>query len=332
MAWMAWRRKGLRTARLTAALTVAVLAATLAAAAPVRAADSSAPSLPDYTARVNDYTGTLSDQDKQAIESYLGELEAQTGAQGAVAVVATTAPLEPVEYKVKLFDKWHPGQKGKDNGFLILVAMRERRVEVATGYGLEGILPDAKVGRILDREVMPRFKQGDFGGGILAGAKAMGAEIAKESGQTPPGGQPPSLPPAARSLGSLLWLVILIPALVLGGVFLLIVLAALGFFRPRCPNCGGRMLVTDSVLRHATLDEEGVGVKTLRCPRCGRTDQREYVIHRQSPVLIDPNIRRRGGGGGWGGLGGFGGGNKSGGGWGGFGGGNTGGGGGGRSW
>lgn len=302
----------------------AALALVLAVTAQPALATSGDPALPDYTARVNDFTGTLSTAQKQAIESYLAGLEERTGAQGAVALMPTTAPLEPVEYKVKLFDKWKPGQKGKDNGFLVLVAMQERRVEVATGYGLEGILPDAKVGRILDRSVMPRFKQGDIGGGLLAGVEAIGAEIEKDAGLTPSG------PPADTTGGGFnpLWLLAL-PVVILGGLFTLVTMAALGMFRPRCPACGARMLVTDRVLRHASLVEEGAGLKVRRCPRCGHEDQREYVIHRQTPIVAVPNSRR-GGRGGWGGMGGMGGGGN--GGWGGFGGGNTGGGGAGRGW
>lgn len=327
------------------ALVVLTLLLVMLSAAPGFAATG--PVLPDYRGRVNDFAGALSAQDRQAIEDYLVQLESQTGAQVAVAVVPTTAPLDPVDYKVKLFDKWMPGQKGADNGLLVLVAVQERRVEVAVGYGLEGILPDAKVGRILDSAVMPRFKQGDMGGGLLAGVQAFGAEIAKES---PPnngsaGGSAgagsvtrgPSMGVTGKGfLGSLSWIVLL-PLILLGVGVLLLVLQVMGLFRPRCPSCGRRLLVTDRVLRQATLEEAGLGVRILQCSRCGHRDERQYAIpHRHPESAVDPNYRRRGGGG-WGGFGGFGGlgGGRqggSGGGWGGFGGGRTGGGGAGRNW
>ncbi|MGE5590628.1 MAG: TPM domain-containing protein [Bacillota bacterium] len=307
--------------RVWSLILAAALALVLAVSAQPALAASSDPVLPDYTARVNDFTGTLSAEQQQAIESYLAGLEERTGAQGAVALVATTAPLEPVDYKVRLFDKWKPGQKGKDNGFLILVALQERRVEVATGYGLEGVLPDAKVGRILDRYVMPRFKEGDMGGGLLAGAQALGAEIEKDAGLTP------SSPPAETAGGLNPFWLLALPVLFVAGAMALVIMAALGMFRPRCPNCGARMLVTDRVVRHATLLQEGTGLKVRRCPRCGHQDEREYVIHKTPPVVPVP-FPRRGGRGGWGGMGGMGGS----GGWGGFGGGGTGGGGAGRGW
>lgn len=300
------------------------------------------PALPDYHARVNDFASVLKSQERQAIEDYLAQLEQQTGAQVAVAIVQTTAPLDPVDYKVKLFEKWMPGQKGQDNGLLVLVAMQEHRVEVATGYGLEGVLPDAKVGRILDQQVMPRIRKGDFGGGILAGVQAFGAEIAKEPGT----GVAPGPGAAGSTAGSghrtLSWVLLMLalPVLVLGAAVLLLILGLMGVFRPRCPQCRNRMLVTDRIVQHATAAQEGVGLKIRHCPKCGHEDERQYTIPRQKPDEGGPPTYRRGGGG-WGGMGGMGGmggfgrrggGSGGSGGFGGFGGGSTGGGGAGRSW
>jgi uncharacterized protein len=99
----------------------------------------------------------------------------------AVAIVKRAAPADPKTYAHELFNKWKVGKKGKDNGLLILLAMEERRVEIEVGYGLEGVINDAKAGSILDRYVIPYFKQGQFGEGLYNGAAALAAEIAKEA-------------------------------------------------------------------------------------------------------------------------------------------------------
>ncbi len=92
----------------------------------------------------------------------------------AVVTVPETAPAaSPKTFATELFNKWGIGKKGKDNGVLFLISVGDRRVEIETGYGVEGILPDAKVGNIINTQIIPRFKKGDFEGGTLAGTKAL---------------------------------------------------------------------------------------------------------------------------------------------------------------
>jgi uncharacterized protein len=76
-------------------------------------------------------------------------------------------------YAVRVFQAWGIGQKGKDNGALLLVFVQDHKMDIATGYGLEGALPDATCKLIIDQEIRPRFKAGDFDGGIQAGVTAM---------------------------------------------------------------------------------------------------------------------------------------------------------------
>jgi uncharacterized protein len=99
---------------------------------------------------VNDYAGVLTSSEAQRLESISDALKKKSGAELAVAVVKTVEPLDPKSYAVDLFEKWGIGEKGKDNGVLLLLAMKERRVEIEVGYGLEGALTDAHSGRILD--------------------------------------------------------------------------------------------------------------------------------------------------------------------------------------
>ncbi|HEX4926898.1 MAG TPA: YgcG family protein, partial [Burkholderiales bacterium] len=120
-------------------------------------------------ARVTDLTGTLSAQQKDALEQTLAEFEARKGAQIAVLMVPTTEPETVEEYAVRVEEQWKLGRKGVDDGVLLVVAKNDRKLHIEVGYGLEGVLPDAIAKRIIDNDIVPRFKQGDFYGGIRAG-------------------------------------------------------------------------------------------------------------------------------------------------------------------
>ena len=109
-------------------------------AAPVsRAAEE--PSIPAATGHVTDTAGVLGEWTAKT-EKLCREIEGQTGAEVAVLTVKTTAPLQAQQYAQQVFDRWKIGKKGKDNGVLILVAIRDRKLWIATGYGVEGVLPD----------------------------------------------------------------------------------------------------------------------------------------------------------------------------------------------
>jgi uncharacterized protein len=129
--------------------------------------------VPPLKARVTDLTGTLNQPQRSALEQTLAEFESRKGSQVAVLLVPTTKPEAPVEYGVRVFDSWQLGRKGIDDGVLLLVAKEDRRVWIVTGRGVEGVLPDAIVKRIVEEDITPRFKQGDFYGGIRAGTDRM---------------------------------------------------------------------------------------------------------------------------------------------------------------
>lgn len=139
------------------------------------------PVYPNYSGFVNDFAGVIDSATLQKMESLCRALEQKTSAELAIAAVKTVAPLDSKEYAVKLFEKWKIGKKGKDNGILMLLAMEERRVEIEVGYGLEGVINDAKAGEILDKYVVPYFKQGKFGEGLYNGAEAIAGQIAEAS-------------------------------------------------------------------------------------------------------------------------------------------------------
>jgi uncharacterized protein len=123
---------------------------------------------------VTDMAQMLDERTEAQLNSTIAQLERKNGTEIAVVTVPETAPAaSPKEFTTKLFNYWGIGKKGKDNGVLFLISKGDRRVEIETGYGMEAILPDAKVGNIIDTQITPRFKQGDFNGGTLAGTKAL---------------------------------------------------------------------------------------------------------------------------------------------------------------
>lgn len=134
---------------------------------------------------VNDFANIISDQVEYKIDGLLSSLEKLTTVQVAVVTVPSIAPYDIELYAVKLFETWGIGHKGKDNGVLLLVALKERKVRIEVGYGLEGALPDAICKQIIENYIIPYFKKGDFDHGILAGVSQIVKYVAREYGVNP---------------------------------------------------------------------------------------------------------------------------------------------------
>jgi len=137
--------------------------------------------VPPYSARVLDLTGTLSGSAVASIEAKLASLENQKGSQIAVLIVPTTQPEEIEQYGIRVADAWKAGRKNVEDGAILLVAKNDRRVRIEVGNGLEGAMPDAIANRIIDENITPRFKAGDFDGGIEAGVDRMIAVVNGEA-------------------------------------------------------------------------------------------------------------------------------------------------------
>ncbi len=135
---------------------------------------------PSYRGYVNDFANIIDQQTERNISRYAGDLERKTTAQLAVVTVDSTQPQTIEQYAVRLFEKWGIGQKGKDNGVLLLVAVKDRNVRIETGYGLEGALPDAMCHEIVQSLILPEFRANRFSQGILSGATAIVSLTAKE--------------------------------------------------------------------------------------------------------------------------------------------------------
>src|SRR3990172_8613367 len=129
--------------------------------------------VPPLTQRVTDLTSTLDAQQIQTLASRLAEFEANKGAQLAVLIVPTTQPESIEQFGIRVVEAWKLGRKGVDDGALLLVAKDDRTLRIEVGYGLEGVIPDAIAKRIVSEIIVPRFREGDFAGGIRAGVEQM---------------------------------------------------------------------------------------------------------------------------------------------------------------
>ena len=167
-----------RARRLRGGVAVAMLATTVA----VSGAGAAGLPLPTPAGLVSDFANAIDAATVRALTARLSELRRKTGADIAVVTVRTTAPETAFDYAMRLAEAWKPGAPGKDNGVVFLVAVADRELFIATGYGIEGALPDGLVGEIRDRDIVPRFRTGDLPGGIRAGVERMAAIIAREYG------------------------------------------------------------------------------------------------------------------------------------------------------
>lgn len=134
-------------------------------------AASEAP-IPPLDAPVIDTTGTLTPEQRLELDRQAVQLQQRKGSQLQVLVVPSTAPESIEQYTQRVFDQWKLGRKGVDDGVLLVVAKDDRRVRIQPGYGLEGAIPDATANRIIQEYLVPRFRAGDYSGGI-AEATAM---------------------------------------------------------------------------------------------------------------------------------------------------------------
>jgi uncharacterized protein len=121
---------------------------------------------PKSTTLVTDYTNTLSEGDKQQLENKLVAFNDSTSTQIAVVMIKSVGDYDIAEYAVGLGRNWGIGQKGKNNGLLILVAVDDHKVTIQTGYGLEGAVPDAITSQIIENDIKPSFRQNDYYGGL----------------------------------------------------------------------------------------------------------------------------------------------------------------------
>ena len=132
-----------------------------------------AQTFPPLTGRVVDQAKLLSPEQAAALDAKLTQLEAQSGRQMVVATIGTLESYPIEDYANRLFRSWKLGEKKTNDGLLLLIAPNERKVRVEVGYGLEPIVTDALSSVIINRQILPQFRNGDMAGGIVAGADAL---------------------------------------------------------------------------------------------------------------------------------------------------------------
>ena len=147
--------------------------------------------VPSPTGYVNDRANILSAGTVRELERQLQDFEASDSTQIVVLTVPSLDGAALEEYSLQVAQNWGIGQRGRDNGALLLIAVQDRAMRIEVGYGLEGRLTDLLAGRIIDDEITPRFRQSDFDGGVQAGVAAMIQAVRGEyqgSGRTGDGG------------------------------------------------------------------------------------------------------------------------------------------------
>jgi uncharacterized protein len=243
---------------------------------------------------VSDFAHALDQSRAAALEAYCGNLERATGVQMAIVLVDSLED-EPVEDVTnRLFRQWGVGKKGKDDGIMLLLAIKDHKQRAEVGYGLEGVIPDAYAGEVL-RGIRPILRQGNYGGALLAAAQQFGSRIAQDKGVALGPAQRAATPRQSQGGSGGFF------GVVIGIIFLIL------------------------VMKWLTRGGGGTGSGGM-----GGGGGGGFLA---GMVLGDMmGGRREGGGGGWGGGGGFGGGGGGGGGFGGFGGGSSGGGGASGGW
>ena len=187
--------------------------------------------LPRPVGYVNDFAGVMTSADKRAVDELAVALKAKTGAEIAVVTVKSFAPYATIEdFSIALAQSWGVGEKGKDTGVLLILAMAERDVRIEVGYGLEGAIPDSVAGRILDTAVIPAFRKDDFSGGLAEGSRAIAAYVLKEKGVTLDGYDIPEAAETAHS-PSFFSIILVLFFLVWGTVFFSPLLIMIGLFK-----------------------------------------------------------------------------------------------------
>ena len=191
--------------------TVLAIAFLVVAVAPT----ASAQDFPEFTNHVVDDAGVVPDDAEAAINAELADYQRRSTNQISVAVLETYGDNSLEDYTNDLFEAWGVGDKDKDNGVLLLIAMEERDIRIETGFGAEGDLTDLESGRIVRNVIAPRMRQGDVGAAVLEGTREMRRAMGDEDVGAPPepivdddgGGG------SGRGIGSLFWI---IPFLVFG--------------------------------------------------------------------------------------------------------------------
>ena len=172
--------------------------------------------VPSLTGRVVDQTATLGSDQKTSLEQKLKSFEERKGSQVAVLIVPTTEPETIEQYSIRVAEQWKIGRKKVDDGAILVVAKDDRKLRIEVGYGLEGALTDLTSKRIIDEEIVPKFRSGDFAGGISTGVDRMLRVI---DGEPLPAPKPQAQYSNNFNIENVFNPFVIVGVLVLGGIF-----------------------------------------------------------------------------------------------------------------
>ncbi len=170
--------------------------------------------VPPLTGRVVDRTATLSSSDIASLDKTLKDFEARKGSQVAVLIVPTTQPETIEQYSLRVAEAWKIGRKKIDDGAILVVAKDDRKLRIEVGYGLEGALTDVTAKRIIDEVITPKFRSGDFAGGIIDGVNRI---LRVVDGEPLPA--PAQRPQQSPGFDDLFNPFLIFAALIAGGIF-----------------------------------------------------------------------------------------------------------------
>ncbi|HDS30216.1 MAG TPA: TPM domain-containing protein, partial [Firmicutes bacterium] len=228
------------------------------------------------TGYVNDYTGKLTTSEKQRLESICAELEQANGTELAFVIIDTKGGVTIERFAQELFETWGIGKRGANNGVLVLVALNDREWRVHVGYGAEGVLPDNLARRIMENEAVPRFREDQYGAGLINAAIELSSVLKGEKYSAD------QFSPAVIGF-------IATPFIVLFLIGMLIWLAV----RVKCPRCGSRVkLQANRELLKSTYSHSGIRKKEYMCTVCGHQFARMIMI----PMLVQTTTTSSSGG------------------------------------
>lgn len=191
-------------------LLMLLLLLLLAPAGLLRASDSDFPAKPNPPRLVNDFAGFMSASEQTQLETSLDSFNRVTSIEITIVTVKSLGPYDASSYSFELGNRWGVGKRGKDNGVVILASRDDRKIFIATGYGMEGVLPDGLVGRIYREEMTPAFREGKFYEGFQNAITAIYLASKGEYKADPPAAQDNEPGLGARIIGLIIIFIIIL--------------------------------------------------------------------------------------------------------------------------
>ena len=173
--------------------------------------------IPELKNRVTDLTQTLSADQQAQLEQKLAAFEQKKGSQIVVLMLPSTEPEDIAQYAIRVAEQWKIGRKEIDDGLLLIVAKQDRKLRIEVGYGLEGAIPDLTAKRVISEIISPKFKQGDYFGGLNAGLDQLIGLVEGEA--LPPPARPNTSANGLFELLPLIFIGALVGGMILRGMF-----------------------------------------------------------------------------------------------------------------